>query len=231
MLSGLASADLTVRIGGEYRGALGQLKSDTNAVAERFSEVIAQLRDASGALKTATGEILSGANDLSERTTIQATTIKQTAAAMAKLAMTVGESAEKAEEASSNAAQVSKTADEGGQVMRETTAAMERIAQSSGKISNIIGLIDDIAFQTNLLALNASVKQRAPVMRARGSRSSLSRCAGWLNLPRVRHPKSRNSSNKAPMKLREVPSWSHPPQANSAQWLKVLAETSTCWRR
>jgi len=158
VLSGLASADLTVRIGGEYRGALGQLKSDTNAVAERFSEVIAQLRDASGALKTATGEILSGANDLSERTTIQATTIQQTAAAMAKLAMTVGESAEKAEEASSNAAQVSKNADEGGQVMRETTAAMERIAQSSGKISNIIGLIDDIAFQTNLLALNASVE-------------------------------------------------------------------------
>jgi len=158
VLSGLASADLTVRMRGEYRGALGQLKSDTNAVAERFSDVIAQLRDASGALKTATGEILSGANDLSERTARQATTIQQTAAAMDKLATTVAENAEKAEEASTNAALVSRTADEGGQVMRETTAAMERITQSSGKISNIIGLIDDIAFQTNLLALNASVE-------------------------------------------------------------------------
>ncbi len=158
VLAGLARADLTVRIRGEYRGALGQLKSDTNAVAERFSDVIGQLRDASGALKTATGEILSGANDLSERTTKQATTIQQTAAAMDKLATTVIESAEKAEEASSNAAQVSRTAEEGGQVMRDTTAAMERITQSSGKISNIIGLIDDIAFQTNLLALNASVE-------------------------------------------------------------------------
>src|SRR5690606_24589148 len=66
--------------------------------------------------------------------------------------------AERAREASVNAAQVTRTAEEGGQVMDQANSAMERITQSSAKISNIIGMIDDIAFQTNLLALNASVE-------------------------------------------------------------------------
>jgi methyl-accepting chemotaxis protein len=70
----------------------------------------------------------------------------------------VAENAKRAEAASGNAADVSRTAEEGGEVMRQATEAMERITASSGKISNIIGLIDDIAFQTNLLALNASVE-------------------------------------------------------------------------
>jgi methyl-accepting chemotaxis protein len=109
-------------------------------------------------LKTATAEILSGANDLSERTTKQAATIAETSATMARLAGTVAENAKRAASASGNAAEVSRTAEQGGEVMRQATEAMERITQSSGKISNIIGLIDDIAFQTNLLALNASVE-------------------------------------------------------------------------
>jgi methyl-accepting chemotaxis protein len=66
--------------------------------------------------------------------------------------------AQRAKDASANAAQVTRTAEEGGQVMDAATSAMERITQSSAKISNIIGMIDDIAFQTNLLALNASVE-------------------------------------------------------------------------
>ncbi len=77
---------------------------------------------------------------------------------MEQLASTVIQNAKRAEEASVNAANVSQTAEEGGQVMNEANSAMERITTSSGKISNIIGLIDDIAFQTNLLALNASVE-------------------------------------------------------------------------
>ena len=158
VLAALARADLTVRMQGDYGGTLGQLKADANAVGDRFTEVVAQLRDASRALKTATGEILSGANDLGERTSKQAGTIQETSAAMDRLAATVAENAKRAEEASANAAEVSKTAEEGGQVMRDTTIAMKRIKQSSAKISNIIGMIDDIAFQTNLLALNASVE-------------------------------------------------------------------------
>jgi methyl-accepting chemotaxis protein len=158
VLGALANTDLTERMDGDYDGAFARLKSDINAVADKLTDVVGQLRQTSSSLKTATGEILSGANDLSERTTKQAATIEETSAAMGQLATTVVENAKRAESASANAADVSRTAEEGGQVMAAATAAMERITASSGKISNIIGLIDDIAFQTNLLALNASVE-------------------------------------------------------------------------
>ncbi|ODT69286.1 MAG: hypothetical protein ABS75_17330 [Pelagibacterium sp. SCN 63-23] len=158
VLGAMADTDFTRRMEGDYEGAFARLKSDTNAVADKLSEVVRQLRHTSGSLKTATGEILSGANDLSERTTKQAATIEETSAAMEQLAATVLKNAERAREASADAAKVTRTAEEGGKVMDAANEAMERITQSSAKISNIIGLIDDIAFQTNLLALNASVE-------------------------------------------------------------------------
>ncbi len=158
VLAAMAQTDLTHRVTGAYHGAFARLKNDTNAVADKLSEIVAQLKETSRGLKTATGEILSGANDLSERTTKQAATIEETSAAMEQLASTVLQNAERAREASNVSGNVTRTAEEGGKVMGEATTAMERITQSSAKISNIIGLIDDIAFQTNLLALNASVE-------------------------------------------------------------------------
>jgi methyl-accepting chemotaxis protein len=158
VLGAMANTDLTRRMVGEYEGAFAQLKANTNEVADKLSEVVGQLRHTSGSLKSATGEILSGANDLSERTTRQAATIEETSAAMEQLASTVLRNAERARDASANAAKVTKTAEEGGAVMDAANQAMERITASSAKISNIIGMIDDIAFQTNLLALNASVE-------------------------------------------------------------------------
>ncbi len=158
VLAALAETDLTRRVNGEYEGAFDRLKTDTNAVADKLTDVITQLRDTSRALKTATGEILSGANDLSERTTKQAATIEETSAAIEQLANTVMENARKAESATGKAEQASQMAEEGGEVMGRATGAMEAITSSSAKISNIIGMIDDIAFQTNLLALNASVE-------------------------------------------------------------------------
>ena len=158
VLSALAHTDLTRRVSGDYQGAFGQLRDDTNGVCDTLGEVVMGLRNTSRQLKTATGEMLSGANDLSTRTTKQAATIEETSAAMEQLATTVHDNAKRAEAASAKARAVSQTATEGGHVMEKATTAMERITQSSGKISNIIGLIDDIAFQTNLLALNASVE-------------------------------------------------------------------------
>ncbi|MDB5529439.1 MAG: hypothetical protein JWR51_2542 [Devosia sp.] len=158
VLAAIARAELDRRVMGEYKGAFGKLKGDTNAVADRLTEIVTQLKTTSEALKTATGEILSGANDLSERTTRQAATIEQTSAAIEQLSGTVVDNAGKAEVASKQAGNTARTAEEGGAVMAKATEAMERITQSSGKISNIIGMIDDIAFQTNLLALNASVE-------------------------------------------------------------------------
>ncbi|WP_404401562.1 methyl-accepting chemotaxis protein [Pelagibacterium halotolerans] len=158
VLSALAQADLTHRMDGDYQGAFAQLRDDTNAVAEKIAEIVSQLRTTSGALKAATGEILSGANDLSERTTRQAATIEETSASMEQLSTTVLQNAERAQNARSSAQDAQQTAESGGKVMENANEAMERITASSSRISDIIGMIDDIAFQTNLLALNASVE-------------------------------------------------------------------------
>ncbi len=158
VLAALARTDLTQRMHGNYAGAFAKLKADTNAVGDTLTGIVTQLRQTSRALKTATGEILSGANDLSERTTRQAATIEQTSAAMEQIAETVAANAGMAEDASAKAQSVYVAAEKGGTVMGEANDAMDRITQSSARISNVIGLIDDIAFQTNLLALNASVE-------------------------------------------------------------------------
>jgi methyl-accepting chemotaxis protein len=158
VLDALARTDLTQRVEAEFSGAFDRLKSDTNAVADRLTDVVRQLRDTSFGVKTAAQEILAGANDLSARTSTQASTIEETSAAMDQLAATVLENAKKAQAASGGAKDVSHKAEEGATVMSRANEAMERITQSSEEISNIIGLIDDIAFQTNLLALNASVE-------------------------------------------------------------------------
>ncbi|RYE07553.1 MAG: methyl-accepting chemotaxis protein [Hyphomicrobiales bacterium] len=158
VLSALAQADLTQRVNGEYDGAFGRLRDDTNNVCDTLSDTIQGLRHTSRALKTATSEMLSGANDLSQRTTRQGQTIEETSTAMGQLASTVSDNAQRAEAARAKAREVSESAIQGGAVMDRATEAMDRITASSGKISNIIGLIDDIAFQTNLLALNASVE-------------------------------------------------------------------------
>ncbi|WP_339892706.1 methyl-accepting chemotaxis protein [uncultured Devosia sp.] len=158
VLASLADTNLTQRVKGDYKGAFAKLRDNTNAVADKLTDIVGQLRHTSRGVRSATGEILAGANDLSERTTKQAATIEETSATMEQLALTVLESAKKAEEASVKSKTVSQTAAEGGEVMNQATGAMEKITSSSAKISNIIGMIDDIAFQTNLLALNASVE-------------------------------------------------------------------------
>ena len=157
-LEKLAVGDLTARIDTKFVGELEEVRTAFNDTVAKFSGIVSQLRETSRALRTATGEILSGANDLSERTTKQAAAIEETSAAMEQLTVTVGDNAKRADQANTKARQVSHTAEETGEVMKQSNAAMERISSSSGKISNIIGMIDDIAFQTNLLALNASVE-------------------------------------------------------------------------
>ena len=158
VLGALAQADLTQRMEGDYHGAFAQLQDDANAVTAKLTDIVGNAQEISRALKNATGEILSGANDLSERTTKQAATIEETSAAIEQLAGTVLENSRMAQDANGKAQLVSQNAAQSGVTMGEANAAMERITSSSAKISNIIGMIDDIAFQTNLLALNASVE-------------------------------------------------------------------------
>ena len=157
-LARLAEGDLTASIETEFSGGLDSVRQAFNQTSRRIADVMEQLRVTSRALKSATAEILSGANDLSERTTKQAATIEETNAAMEQLAERVVANATNAETAAAKTDASSALAEDGGKVMTQATAAMEGITSSSAKISNIIKMIDDIAFQTNLLALNASVE-------------------------------------------------------------------------
>jgi len=154
----LASGDLRCRIEERFPDELDGVRHAFNDTVGRFSGMIGDLRRTSGALRSATAEILTGANDLAERTTRQTSAIEETSAAVEQLTRAVEENAESAGHARTNAVSVAAGAAEAGAVMDEANRAMERIALQSAKISNIIGLIDDIAFQTNLLALNASVE-------------------------------------------------------------------------
>lgn len=158
VLAALARADLTFRMEGDFSGAFAALQLDTNGVGDKLGDIIKRLQQTSSAVKTATSEILAGANDLSERTLKQASTIEETSSAMGKLASTVIENASRAESASDKADSVTQAAERGAEAMGKAIAAMDQIKSSSNQISNIIGMIDDIAFQTNLLALNASVE-------------------------------------------------------------------------
>ena len=157
-LARMAEGDLTGRIDTRFTGQYEQLRLAFNQSLGRLFDIVTGLQKTSRSLKTATSEILSGANDLSERTTRQAATIEETSASVEQLSTAVQENAARAATASQKAQAVSASATEGGGVMNEANTAMAAIETSSGKISNIIGLIDDIAFQTNLLALNASVE-------------------------------------------------------------------------
>jgi methyl-accepting chemotaxis protein len=158
VLSALAQGELGGRVEGDYAGAFGQLKADTNALAQTMATTMNRIGAASAALQRATGEILAGANDLSARTGRQINAIEATSRAVRELSDDIVANRAKAEQAAASTLASSALARNGGAVMARVTEAMADITQASGKISNVTGVIEDIAFQTNLLALNASVE-------------------------------------------------------------------------
>ncbi|SEP63142.1 methyl-accepting chemotaxis protein [Devosia sp. YR412] len=158
VLSALARADLTQRVHGNYQGAFGRLQADTNALAEGLAGTMTRLATSSGALRRATDEILTGANDLSARTGRQIAAIETTSNAVQTLSTDITRNAGLAEQVAASARTSTELARTGGAVMQRMTEAMAGIADASVRIATTTRLIEDIAFQTNLLALNASVE-------------------------------------------------------------------------
>ncbi|MGV8855499.1 MAG: methyl-accepting chemotaxis protein [Devosia sp.] len=154
----LAAGNLICAIETPFPGDLDSIRMAFNDTVHKFNGIIRKLRTTSAELRSATGEILAGTNDLADRTTRNAAAIEETSAAVTQLSQIVAENATRTETANTNAISVATVSEEAGTVMTQATHAMEDISSSSAKISNIIGMIDDIAFQTNLLALNASVE-------------------------------------------------------------------------
>ncbi|MBJ7577310.1 HAMP domain-containing protein [Devosia sp. MC532] len=158
VLANLAAARLDHRVEGEFRGVFQKLQNDTNALAESLSGTMEQLSDASQALRRATREILSGTDNLAERTHRQAGVLETTVRAVEHLASQLDETAELAHKAANSAKESAELAYNGNSAMSRLLQAMTDIRSSSDQISSITGMIEDIAFQTNLLALNASVE-------------------------------------------------------------------------
>ena len=138
----------------EYIG----LRDSFNRVADQMTETIQSIRDAADAVKGDAQEMASSASELSQRTESQAATLQQSAAALEQLSHSVQSTADNAADAENATSENRAAADATGKVVENAVSAMEAIEDSSKKITQIISVIDDIAFQTNLLALNAGVE-------------------------------------------------------------------------
>ena len=157
-LNALANGDLGQRIDKQYEGVFLRLKDDYNATAGKLAAVVGQITKAGDAMSNAAGEVSAGSADLAERTEQQASSLEETAASMEQLGATVRSNAENANRANTMATSAVGAAENGGTLANSAIDAMKRIEQASRKITEIIGVIDEIAFQTNLLALNAAVE-------------------------------------------------------------------------
>ena len=157
-LEALAAGDLSVRIKAELTGPFAKLKDDFNAAMTSVEQTIAGVTESSTNIRTGSREIAQAADDLSRRTEQQAASLEETAAAMDQITTTVRNAAAGAAKASATARDMRSDAEKSGAVVQQTIEAMAGIERSSQEISEIVALIDGIAFQTNLLALNAGVE-------------------------------------------------------------------------
>ena len=168
MLGAMARGDLTEKVTRDYEGAFGQLKDDANATAERLTEIISKIYQATETIRSGASEIAAGNADLSQRTEEQASSLEETASSMEQMTSTVKQSAENAKQANTLADEARKRAVVGGEVVDRAVTAMREINAASKRIADIIGVIDEIAFQTNLLALNAAVEAARAGEQGRG---------------------------------------------------------------
>ncbi|WP_281167134.1 methyl-accepting chemotaxis protein [Algicola sagamiensis] len=168
VLGAMARGDLTENITRDYEGAFGQLKTDVNDTVNKLTDVIGKIREASIGIQSNANEIASGSTDLSARTEQQASSLEETASSMEEMTSTVKQSSDNAQHANSLSKEAQEKAADGGTVVERAINAMTEINEASKKISDIIGVIDEIAFQTNLLALNAAVEAARAGEQGRG---------------------------------------------------------------
>ncbi|OZI75597.1 methyl-accepting chemotaxis protein [Bordetella genomosp. 2] len=154
----IAAGDLTARVEVRNSNEIGQLFAALKRMQENLARTVSQVRRGVDEINVGAREISAGNTDLSSRTEQQAASLEETAASMEELASTVKQNADNARQANQLAASASDVAERGGAAVSEVVSTMEDISASSRKISEIVSVIDGIAFQTNILALNAAVE-------------------------------------------------------------------------
>jgi methyl-accepting chemotaxis protein len=157
-LKHLASGDLTFQLSEPFAADFETLRTDFNAAVGQLAETLRAVADATSTIDTGSREVSDSADNLSKRTEQQAASLEETAAALDQITVNVANSSKRSDEARKIAVLANESAAESGRVVADAIDAMQKIEQSSNEISNIIGVIDEIAFQTNLLALNAGVE-------------------------------------------------------------------------
>ncbi|MEO3691768.1 methyl-accepting chemotaxis protein [Roseateles paludis] len=165
---GIAAGDLRQDISPRGRDELTDLFIAMQAMQSALSDVVGTVRSNADSVATASSEIAEGNQDLSHRTENQASALQETAGAMDRLGDVVRQNTSSATQANQLARSASQVAEQGGEVVTEVVSTMRGINDSSRRISDIIGVIDSIAFQTNILALNAAVEAARAGEQGRG---------------------------------------------------------------
>ncbi|WUR11715.1 methyl-accepting chemotaxis protein [[Empedobacter] haloabium] len=164
----VSAGDLTSIIDGEARDEMGQLMQALKKMNGSLMTIVGQVRNGTETITTASTEIAAGNLDLSSRTEQQASSLQETASSMDELTSTVRLNADNARTARELARAAVETAVQGGAVVGDVVRTMDAISASSGRVVDIVGVIDSIAFQTNILALNAAVEAARAGEQGRG---------------------------------------------------------------
>ncbi|MBB3197214.1 methyl-accepting chemotaxis protein [Roseateles terrae] len=164
----IASGDLSQDIHVERSDEIGVLLRELSRMQDSLRRMVSQVREGTETINVATREIATGNQDLSARTESTASNLQETASSLEELTGTVAHTASSAQQANALVSEARNSASKGGAVVGEVVQVMQQIETSSRKISDIIGVIDGIAFQTNILALNAAVEAARAGEQGRG---------------------------------------------------------------
>ncbi|WP_457807945.1 methyl-accepting chemotaxis protein [Kushneria sp. EE4] len=164
----VAAGDLSVSVEPRSRNEIGQLLMAQKEMVTGLARVVASVRRNAESVASASAQISQGNDDLSQRTMLQSSAIEQTSASMEEMGSSATQNADNAQKANQLTTSASAVAHQGGEVVGQVVQTMRDINDSSGRINNIVGVIDGIAFQTNLLALNASVEAARAGEQGRG---------------------------------------------------------------
>lgn len=168
VMKALSVGDLTLNMEGSYQGEFAVMRDAIDTSITNLRNMVDEIRQSSSSIASGASEIAQGNTDLSQRTEEQASSLEETASSMEELTSTVKQNADNAKQANQLASGARDQAEKGGEVVSKAISAMSAINESSKKISDIIGVIDEIAFQTNLLALNAAVEAARAGEQGRG---------------------------------------------------------------